>query len=64
MDNLGPFALPSAWYEELLVEGVDPALPGIYEWRIADAGVYIGQYSHAKRPRRNYGTNVANILVG
>lgn len=57
-------ALPQNWYQELLVEGVDPTQPGIYEWRIEGAGAYIGQYTHASRPRRAYGRNVANILDG
>ena len=56
------FPLPLDWYCEKKVVGVDPALPGIYEWRIEGVGVYIGQYTRASRPRRQYGANVANIL--
>ena len=58
------FRLTRDWYREQPVAGVDPALPGIYEWRIEGVGVYIGQYTRASRPRRQYGVNVANILNG
>lgn len=53
--------LRSGWYDEIFVEGVDGALPGIYEWRIEGIGVYIGQYTRVSRPRRRYTRNVDNI---
>lgn len=61
--NPEPVALPRGWFEELLVEGVDPSQPGIYEWRIEGVGVYIGQYTSASRPRREYSRNLANIFA-
>ncbi len=62
--ELPPLNLHPDWYEEISVPGVDPALPGIYEWRIEGVGCYIGQYTRSSRPRREYGKNVANIEVG
>lgn len=56
--------LPSNWFTEIIVPGVDPKQPGIYEWCIESVGLYIGQYKNASRPRQEYGRNVANILSG
>ena len=50
-------------YREIIAPGVDPTQPGLYEWRIEGVGIYIGRYSHASRPRREYGTNVARLLA-
>ena len=51
------------WYREIVVPGVDPAQPGLYEWRIDGVGTYIGQYTHASRPGREYGLNVGRLLA-
>lgn len=56
--------LPPGWYKEIVIVGVDPERPGIYEWRIEGVGVYIGQYGRARRPRSEYKNNVSNILSG
>ena len=45
------------------IAGVRSDVPGLYEWRIAGVGCYIGQYTHARRPRREYGLNVGRILA-
>jgi hypothetical protein len=37
---------------------------GLYEWRIEGIGCYIGQYTHVRRPRREYGLNVGRLLSG
>lgn len=58
-----PGVLHPGWYCEVVVQSVDPALPGIYEWRIEGSGCYIGQYTHVRRPRREYGLNVGRILT-
>ena len=58
-----PGVLRPDWYEEIPFPCVDPALPGIYEWRIEGVGCYIGQYTHATRPRREYGLNVGRKLA-
>lgn len=53
-----------AWFSEIPVPGVDPAVSGLYEWRIEGVGCYIGQYTRATRPRREYALNVGHILAG
>jgi hypothetical protein len=58
-----PGVLHPDWYKEVPAPSVDPALPGLYEWRIAGVGCYIGQYTHVRRPRREYGLNVGRILA-
>ena len=52
------------WFREILVAGVDPSVPGLYEWRIEGVGCYIGQYTRATRPRREYAMNVGRIRAG
>ncbi len=52
------------WFSEIPVVGVDPSLPGLYEWRIDGVGCYIGQYTRATRPRREYALNVGRFLAG
>ena len=59
-----PGVLHPGWYHEITIPGVDPGQSGIYEWRIECLGCYIGQYTHALRPRREYGLNVGRILAG
>jgi hypothetical protein len=55
--------LPIGWYQEITVIGVISDMPGIYEWRIEGMGCYIGQYTKARRPRREYALNVERILT-
>jgi hypothetical protein len=52
------------WYDEIIEEGVNPKLPGLYEWRIEGVGCYIGQYTRVSRPRRQYERNVLRLLAG
>ena len=52
------------WYREVVVGAATFDLPGLYEWRIDGVGCYIGQFTRARRPRREYGLNVARILTG
>ena len=58
-----PNILHPKWSTEIAVAGVDATQPGLYEWRIEGVGVYIGQYTHATRPRREYGLNVGRLLA-
>ena len=51
------------WHREIVVLGVDPDLPGLYEWRIEGVACYIGQYTLARRPRRHYVQNVERRLA-
>ena len=55
-------ALPPEWYIYTVSPGVDPGKRGIYEWKIEDAGSYIGQYSRIDRPTKAYGRNVTNLM--
>ena len=55
--------LHPGWYHEIKIPGVDPGQPGLYEWCIEGVGCYIGQYTHALRPRREYGLNVGRLLA-
>jgi hypothetical protein len=48
----------------VVVDGVDLARPGIYEWTIEGVGTYIGKYKRISRPQRAYARNVANLLAG
>ena len=58
-----PSVLHPEWSWEIEIPGVRSDVPGLYEWRIAGVGCYIGQYTHARRPRREYGLNVGRILA-
>jgi hypothetical protein len=44
--------------------GVDTTLPGIYVHEIDDINVYVGKYTHSKRPFKAYARNVTNLLAG
>jgi hypothetical protein len=57
-----PFALPERWYCYRINDGVDTKKPGIYEWRIAGAGSYIGQYRWISRPKTHYGRNLVKLF--
>jgi len=50
--------------DEVFDRLVDASLPGLYEWRIEGIGVYIGQYTHSTRLRREYGMNIARLVEG
>ncbi|AXV15800.1 hypothetical protein CYG48_08890 [Neorhizobium sp. SOG26] len=56
--------LPKGWYLLYIADGVDPDRPGIYQWEIEGAGVYIGKYTRRSRPFLEYERNVIKILVG
>ncbi|PBB67404.1 hypothetical protein CK228_16410 [Mesorhizobium sp. WSM4312] len=67
--STGPKAVPTAilkpgWYNYIVAETVDEALPGIYEWRIDGVGTYIGKYTSIRRPKVEYSNNVLKILNG
>lgn len=62
--STSPGLLYPDWYHEIVGPNVSPELPGLYEWRIEGIGCYIGQYTHARRPKREYGLNVGRILAG
>jgi hypothetical protein len=53
--------LPAGWYEYAIADGVDVALPGIYQWDIHGIGVYVGKYTSIKRPTREYANNVLKL---
>lgn len=42
----------------------DISLPGIYEWRIGDAAVYVGKSKRLRRGIREYPNNVRRMLAG
>ena len=52
------------WFEFRVARGADCNKPGIYEWRIADVGVYSGKYSNIRRPTEQYIANVSRLLHG
>lgn len=54
--------LPPDWYCEIVADGVCTEKPGIYQWEIEGAGVYIGRYTKIGRPRHEYRRNVERIL--
>ena len=39
-------------------------LPGIYRWLIDGAPVYVGRFTHASRPLKEYHRNVERLLNG
>jgi hypothetical protein len=38
--------------------------PGIYRFTIAGEGIYVGRYTSANRPLREYGKNVEKLIEG
>ena len=56
--------MSGGWYRYCLTDGVDEGLPGIYEWAVEGAGIYIGKYTGIDRPKLRYGQNVARMLAG
>jgi hypothetical protein len=65
-DPMSPKVIRTGWFEEVVPDGVNPALPGLYEWRIDGDGryVYIGKYTYVRRPRREYALNIQRIQLG
>src|SRR5436309_1680888 len=61
--DLSSAGLRRDWYSANW-EGTDPNSPGIYEWRIADNAVYIGQALSALNRSRRYANNVRRLLNG
>jgi hypothetical protein len=59
-----PLVLPRCWYSYVVNDGVDESLPGLYEWKIAKRGSYIGKYKRVRRPTKEYGRNIIKILQG
>ncbi|TIN43082.1 MAG: hypothetical protein E5Y10_05455 [Mesorhizobium sp.] len=57
-------SMPEQWYTLSVADGVDPDLPGIYEWQIEGAGSYIGRYTHSSRPLDDYARHVRDQLLG
>ena len=60
--------LTSDWCTSVIVpeiaDGVDRSNPGIYQWTIEGAGIYIGKYSNIRRPLKEYQRNVKRLLNG
>ena len=56
--------LPNDWFSCIIELGVDTSKPGIYQWEIDGAGIYIGKYTHFSRPIREYERNVLKMLTG
>src|SRR5665213_3240216 len=54
--------LTSDWCKVVVAENVDCSRPGIYRWQIDGTGVYIGKYTHIRRPTKEYRRNVIRIL--
>ena len=43
--------MPGSWYRYSLTDEVEEGLPGIYEWAVEGAGIYIGKYTGIDRPK-------------
>ena len=56
--------LPIDWCTTVICSGVDLAKPGIYQWEIDGAGIYIGKYTSPRRPTKEYKRNVVRLLTG
>ncbi|HME27141.1 MAG TPA: hypothetical protein VKI44_38440 [Acetobacteraceae bacterium] len=56
--------LTGHWCKVIEEPNVDCSKPGIYRWRIEEAGTYIGKYTKIRRPKKEYRRNVARILKG
>lgn len=53
------------WYVRGVSDDIDPAKPGIYEWRIEGVGVYIGRTKRKLRRRaRDYPSNLRDMISG
>lgn len=50
------------WWTLDIPEHIDPAQPGIYEWRIADQSLYIGKSSRLSSRLREYPNNVRKLV--
>lgn len=60
----GPNALRQDWYTEILDDKLDVNLSGIYEWRITDLGLYIGQAKKLAERIGAYPRNLRCMLEG
>lgn len=54
--------LPKDWHRYEIAAGVEEDRPGIYEWHVEGRGSYIGKYKRIRRPTKEYGRNVSNLL--
>lgn len=52
------------WWRFVPNDATDMHLPGIYEWRIEDQKIYIGQSKHLVSRIHEYPNNVRKILAG
>jgi len=52
------------WFREESVDGVDDSKPGLFEWCVDGVCIYIGQYTDAEGPRRDYEMNLARMWDG
>jgi hypothetical protein len=50
------------WWQLEADESVDLSLPGIYEWRIGNEYIYVGQSARLKRRLNEYPNNVRKLL--
>ncbi|HEX7751125.1 MAG TPA: hypothetical protein VF440_01870 [Novosphingobium sp.] len=49
------------WFTIRFIDEASLDLPGIYRWEIDGIEVYVGRYTRASRPLREYRNNVARI---
>lgn len=59
-----PNDLRDRWWTLIVPAEIDPNLPGIYEWRIGDRGIYIGKSKRVPRRIREYPNNVRKLITG
>lgn len=52
------------WWALDSSKNADISLPGIYEWRIGDAAVYVGKAKRLRKRIREYPNNVRKLLTG
>lgn len=57
-------SLPTGWCKVVVPVGVDPQLPGIYQWSVEGVGVYVGKYKYPSRPLVEYERNLMKIMEG
>ncbi|VVT04779.1 hypothetical protein [Rhizobium sp. EC-SD404] len=60
----GPTSGLKDWYVLEFADGANLSRPGIYEWVIEGAGSYVGKFTHASRPLKEYERNVRKIIQG
>lgn len=64
IDRTKPFTLWKNWHHLVVHPGVDPKASGLYEWHVADVGIYVGKFTRWRRPFREYALNVERLLSG